>query len=153
MRWKANTTNQDARTQSPRLSEDRLQLSGDAGSDLETNKSSAPSAGLSWRRLVREYTHSSKQQSVIVLGSIAWLKQIPREAPQHFSSRPAQARMLESGAERSALRASLGGARHSSSPHVVYIFLRRKLLDHTNKRSHDPSAISGSDSAQKPVPI
>ena len=38
--------NHGVRTQSPRLSTDRLQLSGDAGSDVET-KSSAPIARLS----------------------------------------------------------------------------------------------------------
>ena len=51
------------RTQSPRLSADRLQLSGDAGSDLETKKSSAPRARLSWLRVIREYAASSSHRA------------------------------------------------------------------------------------------
>ena len=55
-----------------------------------------------------------------MLGLDACLKEIPREALRHVSSRPdqsqsAQARMPESRAERSVLAVSLRGARHSSS--------------------------------------
>ena len=42
MRWE-HDHNHYARTRSPRLSTDRLQLSGDVGSDLETKESSAHS--------------------------------------------------------------------------------------------------------------
>ena len=72
--------NHDARTQSPCLSADRLQLLGDAGSDQETKKISAPSARLSWLRIIREQAASS-----IVLDSDAWLRKRPREAPRHVS--------------------------------------------------------------------
>ena len=53
--------NHDARTQSPRLSADIRQLSGDAGSIVETTKSSPPSAPRAWLRITREYTHPSDQ--------------------------------------------------------------------------------------------
>ena len=55
--------NHDARRQSPRLSADRLQLSGDVGLDLETKKSSAPNARLSWLLITREYAAGSSQSS------------------------------------------------------------------------------------------
>ena len=35
------------------------ELSVDAGSDLENKESSAPSACLSWLRIIREYTHTA----------------------------------------------------------------------------------------------
>ena len=62
--------NHHTRTQSPRLSADPLQLSVDAGSDLETKKSSVPSARLSCLGIMREYTEQ-QQQPDIVLGSNA----------------------------------------------------------------------------------
>ena len=64
--------NHGARTQSPRLSAGRSQLlSGSAGWDVETKKSSALSASFvaTYHTRVR-----SKQQSVIVLGSDALVK-------------------------------------------------------------------------------
>ena len=60
------------------------ELSVDAASDLETKTSGAPSARLSWIRITREYT---QQQQVIVLGSNARFKKIPREAPRLFAAR------------------------------------------------------------------
>ena len=50
------------RTKSPRLSADRLQLSGDASSALET-KISASSARLWWLRIIREYAASSSHRT------------------------------------------------------------------------------------------
>ena len=44
--------NHDKQTQSPRLSAYRRQLSGNTGSDLETDKSSASSARLSWPPII-----------------------------------------------------------------------------------------------------
>ena len=38
-------------------------LSVDAGSDLENKESSAPSARLSWLRIMREYTQSSSSRA------------------------------------------------------------------------------------------
>ena len=56
--------NHNARTQSPRLSAARLWLAAgvDAGSGLETKKGSAPSARLSWLRIIRECTQQQQQQ-------------------------------------------------------------------------------------------
>ena len=51
--------NRDAQMQSPRLSADSLELSGDAGSDQETKNSSAPRASLSWLRIIRASSQSS----------------------------------------------------------------------------------------------
>ena len=69
--------------QQPRT--DCIQLSIDAGSDLEVKKSSAANARLSWLRTIQEGTH--QELSVIVQGSDAWLKKIPCEAPRYVSSR------------------------------------------------------------------
>ena len=58
--------------------------------------------------------------------------------------------MLESGAERSALGASLRGARHSSSRRwLEFSESRDHLLDHESraKKRNDPNTISGSDFA------
>ena len=132
-----NEYNHDARAQSPHLSADRLQLPSDAGSDLETKKSSAPSAGLSWLRIIREYTQQQQQQSVIVLGSDAWLEKnhVKRLGTSlRCQTRVSQRRLGCSGAERSALGTSLRGARHSSSSIILivdvgYDFLSRKTYE------------------------
>ena len=65
-------------------------MSGDAESNLETKKSSVLGVRLSWLRVIRAYTHSSKQQSFIVLGSdtTCLFENIPHEAPRHVSWRP-----------------------------------------------------------------
>ena len=116
----------------------------------ETKKSSAPSARISWLRIIQEYAAGS-----IVLGSDAWLIKMPREAPRRVFSRPdynnsAQARMLESRAERSALSASLRGARHSSSRRCLeFSKSKDQLLNHTSKQTNDPSTIFASDFVQE----
>ena len=58
--------------------------------------------------------------------------------------------MLEFGAERSALGASLRGARHSSSRRW-HDFLKSKYLTAgSHDKQNDPNTISGSDFAQEP---
>ena len=83
----------------------------DAGADLATKKSSAPSERLSWLRLIREYTHSSSTMYVTMVGSDSWLNKISSEASPPVSSRPGegqseQAWMLESRAEPRSLGAA-----------------------------------------------
>ena len=59
--------------------------------------------------------------------------------------------MLESRAERSAIGASLRGARHSSSRRWLEFSESQnltELLNHTSKQTNDPSTISASDFAQ-----
>ena len=81
----------DARTQSLHLTAARKQLAvGRRGPGPDNTDSSAPSARLSWLHIMREYT----EQQLIVLGSGALLKKIPREAPRHVSSRPDSERRL-----------------------------------------------------------
>ena len=75
--------NHDARTQSSRISADRLHVSGNAGSNLETKKSSALDARLSWLPIIRTFTHSSKQHWVGCL-----VEKVPREESRDVSSRP-----------------------------------------------------------------
>ena len=81
--------NNDARTQSPRLSAVRLQLAvgrrGLKPRDREEQRTQRASFVATYHTRV----HTEQQQRwVIVLGSDAWLKKIPREAPGHVSSRP-----------------------------------------------------------------
>ena len=64
--------NHDSRKQTPRLTAARLQLAvGRRGLALRGQGDSAPSARLSWLRVMREYT---QEQQLIVLGSDALLK-------------------------------------------------------------------------------
>ena len=68
----------DSRTQSPRLSADRPQLSGDLGSDRETQeekRTQRASFVATYRTRVRR-----NQQSAIVLSSDDWFREMPREA-------------------------------------------------------------------------
>ena len=65
-----NECSHDARTQSPHLFAERLQLSVDARVDLEAKQRAQ--RGSSWLRIIRECTQ--QQQSVIMLGSDAWLE-------------------------------------------------------------------------------
>ena len=100
-----------------------------------TKNSSAPSARVSRPRIKREYRYAA---SSIVLGSDAWLRKMPRGAPRHDSSRPdysqsAQVRMLESGAERSALGAPLRSGRHGISPR----WLEFSGSKYVNAESHE----------------
>ena len=73
MRWNTNTTMMRERSRRASPQPDYSELSVDASSDLETKKSNAPSARLSWLRIIREYTQQHQQQ-IIVVGSDAWLK-------------------------------------------------------------------------------
>ena len=62
MRWTMNTTTMRERSRRASPQPDYSLLSVDAGSDLETKKSSVPSAPLSWLRIIREYTQQQQQQ-------------------------------------------------------------------------------------------
>ena len=73
MRWITNAITMRGRSRRASPLPDYSSLSVDAGSDLGTKKSSAPSARLSLLRIIREYTQQQQQQ-VIVLVSDAWLK-------------------------------------------------------------------------------
>ena len=99
--------NHDERTKLPRLSAASLQLAV-AVSDQETKKSSAPSARLTWLRIILNnyYTAVAGEGHCAGLGCLVEKK--PREAPRPLpGSQSAQAWMFESMAERSALGASL----------------------------------------------
>ena len=86
MRWMYEY-HHDARTQSPRLTAARRQLAVGArelGSrDQEEQRTQRASFVATYHTKVH-----TEQQLIIVLGSDAWLKEIPREAPRHVSSRP-----------------------------------------------------------------
>ena len=79
--------NHDARTQSPRLSAASLQLAvgrcGLGPREQEEQRTQRASFVATYHTKVH-----TEQQLIIVLGSDAWLKKIPREAPRHVSSRP-----------------------------------------------------------------
>ena len=81
--------NHDARTHSPRLSAARLKLAvGRCRFEPRDRPRRAAHPARVFRGLsiIREYTY--QQQSVIVLGSDAWLKKVLYEAPRHVSLRP-----------------------------------------------------------------
>ena len=65
--------NHDERTKLPRLSAASLQLAV-AVSDQETKKSSAPSARLTWLRIILNNYYTAVAGEVIVPGSDVWLK-------------------------------------------------------------------------------
>ena len=125
--------NHDARTQSPRLSAARLQqLSGDAGSDLETKKSNAPSARLSRPLIIREYAASISQSSCWALMLV--------ENKGHVSPSGS----LFAGALVSQRRLEC------SSPGPSEVHSARLLATlGTGKPTDDPSTTSASDLAQE----
>ena len=105
MRWTTNTTTMREHSHRASPQSDYSQMSADAGSDIRTKRSSAPSARLWELRILREYTHSSSSSSR------SSCRSTPREAPRHVSSRPYESQsqrawMFESEAERRALGAA-----------------------------------------------
>ena len=135
-----------SRRASPRT--DYVKLPGDAGSDLETKTHTQRAS------FVATY-HArvcSKQQSVIVPGSDAWLRKRPREAPRHISrgqTRVSQRRLgclsLGPSEVHSACRFA---APDTAVVNVVLSFLSPKT-SHGRKQTNDPSTISASDFAQE----
>ena len=96
---------QDARKQSPRRTEARLQLAvGQRGLGPREQERKQRTQRASF--VASYHTRVHTEQQLIVLGSDALLKKIPRVAPRHVSSRPDYSWMLESRAEQSALRAA-----------------------------------------------
>ena len=144
MHWTTNTTTMRERSRhvSPRT--EYIFWSTRARSDLETKKSSTPSARLSWVRIIREYTQ--QQQSVIVLGSVFFFEKYHVKRPSaslRGQTRVCQRRLgcLSPGrAKRTRRVSSRRQTQHRS---------RRWLESCEDKQKNGPNTISGSDFAQE----
>ena len=128
----------------------------DAGADLDTKKSNAPSGRLSWLRLTREYTHSGSTYVGHrgVLGCLV----------EKNAKRSASARLFAAGLEsvsagldaqvQGQAKCTRRGARHSRSSGRWLEFSISKNLtkvpkNHTSKQTNGPGTVSESDFAQQ----
>ena len=86
MRWTVNEYNRDALTQSLRLTAARLRLAVGQRAFGPREQRDQRTQRASFVATYHARVHT--EQQLIVLGSDAWFKKIPREAPRHVSSRP-----------------------------------------------------------------
>ena len=117
MRWTTNTTTMRERSHRASPQPDYVQLAVDRRGlgprDQEERRTQRESFVATYILYIREYIHTAAAVSHRA-GFGCLVEKKTRGALRHVSvSGGSDARMLESGAERSALGASLRGARHS----------------------------------------